>query len=285
MPFSLSPQGHLHFNESAASGLEPRLANLLRQAATSSSAHVLLSLATRALDAPLPPAGAFWREFGRRFITRLCHTPDLPPTGAALAPPPDHELSALGDAAPPMPGAEYLRTETLNNLWRELDTLVLAEIRSYEGGAQAWLKAQNPVWHLVGRVTFHLAENKRDPDRPFAFLATYTHRISDQAKPQYLPLGRALQDYAGAGNRSGLLTLLAPVKRAAEKSTLARELVDSQRVFQPQVWTPREAHRFLRDIPLFEDSGLQNRNPSDGLHALSRSRYRDSVESGTLESD
>ncbi|MBI3886573.1 MAG: DEAD/DEAH box helicase [Opitutae bacterium] len=260
MPISLSPQGRLHCEETAAAGLEPRVAAALPRAAAQSSAHLLLSLATTALDAPLPPAGAFWRELGRRYFTRLCHTPDLA-AATALAAPPDEELAAFADSAPPMPGAEYLRVETLRALWGELDALTFSEIRATAGGAPAWLKAQNPVWNLVGRVTFHLAENKRDPDRPFAFLATYTHRISEQAKPQYLPLGRALQDYAGARNRGALLALLAPVQRAAEKSALARELVDSQRVFQPQVWTAREAHRFLRDIPLLEDSGLLVRIP------------------------
>ena len=133
--------------------------------------------------------------------------------------------------------------------------------RAEAGGPAAWLAAQNPLWRQVGRVTFHLAENKRDAERPLAFLATYTHRLSEQAKPQYLPLGRALQEDAGAGNRAALLTLLAPVQRAAEQSTLARELVESQRVFQPQTWTAREAHRFLGDVALCEASGLLVRIP------------------------
>ena len=236
------------------------MAETLRAAAAQSSARVLLTLATRVLAVPLPPAGAYWREFGRRYFTQLCHTPDLA-AAVSLSAPADEELVAFADTAPPMPGAEYLGMEMLRGLWLELDALAFAEIRATEGGAPAWLKAQNPVWNLVGRVTFHLAENKRDPSRPFAFLATYTHRISEQAKPQYLPLGRALQEYAGARNRAVLLALLAPVQRAAEKSALARELVESQSVFQPQTWTPREAHRFLRDIPLLEDSGLLVRIP------------------------
>ncbi len=260
MPFTLSPQGRLHFDETAASALEPGVADALRAAAVKSSAHVLLALAARALHASLPPVGVFWREFARRYFTQLCHTPD-PAAAGSLAPPADEELAALAGGAPPMPGAEYLRAETLRALWMEFDAFAFAGMGAAEGGAQGWLKTQNPLWHLVGRVTFHLAENKRDPERPFAFLATYTHRISEQAKPQYLPLGRALQDYAGASNRAALLSLLVPVQRAAEKSALARELVDSQRVFQPQTWTAREAHRFLRDIPLFEDSGLLVRIP------------------------
>jgi ERCC4-related helicase len=31
------------------------------------------------------------------------------------------------------------------------------------GGLSAWLKKQSPLWHRVGRVCFHPAENKRDP--------------------------------------------------------------------------------------------------------------------------
>ncbi len=261
MPFSISPQGRLHFDESATAGLDARAAEILREAAERSSAHVLLSLATDTLDAALPPVAAFWREFGRRYLTRLCHTPEMPAGGTGIDPPSTDELAALAEAVPPMPGAEYVSAEALRRLWQELDALAWAEIRAEAGGAQGWLKARNPVWQVVGRVTFHLAENKKNPDRPFAFLATYAHRVSDQAKPQYLPLGRALQDYAGARNRNALLALIAPVQRAAEKSALVRELVDSQRVFQPQAWLPRDAHRFLRDIPLFEDAGLLVRIP------------------------
>lgn len=52
---------------------------------------------------------------------------------------------------------------------------------------------------------------------PFAFLATYTVRLSAHAKAQHLPLGRALSEYAGAPDRSQLLSLLLPVQRAAEQ--------------------------------------------------------------------
>jgi superfamily II DNA or RNA helicase len=260
MPISLSPQGRLHLEDSSAAQLEERVATSLRTAADHSSAQLLLTLATRLLAAALPPAGVFWREFGRRYLTALCQVSDIAAL-VTLAPPTAAEWALLVDDVPPMVGAEYVRVDTLHTLWLELDAWVFSEIRDFEGGAAAWLRAQNPVWQLVGRVTFHLAENKRDAQRPFAFLATYTHRISEQAKPQYLPLGRALQEYAGAGNRAVLLSLLAPVQRAAEQSAVARELVDSQRIYQPQLWTAQEAHRFLRDVPLFEDSGLLIRIP------------------------
>ena len=114
---------------------------------------------------------------------------------------------------------------------------------------------------LVGRVTFHLAENKRDEQYPFAFLATYSSRLSVQGRPQHKPLGQALKEYLGAENRPALLSLLTPVQQATERSTLARELVESGDVYRPQAWTPAEAFRFLQDIPAFEESGLLVRVP------------------------
>jgi non-specific serine/threonine protein kinase len=123
------------------------------------------------------------------------------------------------------------------------------------------LQSLNPVWHLLGRVTFHLAENKRNPAHPFAFLATYTHRLGAGAKLQHLPLAQALRDYAGAKNQAQLTALLEPVRQAAENSPLVRELLDTKALFQPQAWTVAQAYRFLTEVPKLEDSGLVVRVP------------------------
>lgn len=47
---------------------------------------------------------------------------------------------------------------------------------------------------------FHLAENKRNPERPFAFMATYASRLSVIGRVQHLPLERALNDYAASSS-------------------------------------------------------------------------------------
>ena len=78
---------------------------------------------------------------------------------------------------------------------------------------------------------------------------------------QHEPLGKALKEYAGAKNRSALLSLLLPIQQAAEHSTLISELVDSGEVYHALAWSPREAYRFLQDIPVFEESGLVVRVP------------------------
>jgi hypothetical protein len=85
-----------------------------------------------------------------------------------------------------------------------------------------------PAWHVVGRVTFHLAENKTDTQRPFAFLATFTEKLSATGQPQHLPLARALQLYAGQKDQTALNALLEPVRIAAEKSKLLREWFETR---------------------------------------------------------
>src|SRR5204863_5058871 len=119
-------------------------------------------------------------------------------------------------------------------LWAELRDFVVARAAKHRDGPAAYLAAVNPLWHLLGRVTFHLAENKRDSVRPFAFLATYTHKLSGQSRLQHLPLADALKTYAGAKDQQKLESLLEPVRRAAERSPLAKELLDKKSLFAPQ---------------------------------------------------
>jgi non-specific serine/threonine protein kinase len=249
----------------------------LTEAFETSAADGLLLLATDGLTLLLPPSPSYWRDFSRLYLHRLCHAGNADTAPAPALPAERAELAEFALQAPPMRGGEFLVPELLEALWRDLGALICHE--TAESGLAAWLEAKNPLWHTVGRVTFHLAENKRDPERPFAFLATYTHRISDQGKPQHLPMARALQEYAGAKNKSALTNLLSPVQRAAEKSGLARELVESRRLFQPLAWTPVEAHRFLRDIPLLEESGLLVRVP-DWWKSARPSRPRVNVRIG-----
>jgi non-specific serine/threonine protein kinase len=126
------------------------------------------------------------------------------------------------------------------------------------------------VWHLVGRVTLHLAENKRNEEKPFAFLATYTDKVSSAGRVQHLPLGRAVQAYTEQKNQAVLDALLRPVRTASEQSALLRELLETRRIFQALAWSPDDAFRFLREIPLLEQCGLvvkvpdwwKNRRPS-----------------------
>src|SRR5205807_2343156 len=140
---------------------------------------------------------------------------------------------------------------------RKLRAALRSELR--DTSLEQWFQDRHAAWNVVGRVCFHLAENKADEERPFAFLATYTTRLSSRAQPQHRPLGQAVRDFAS--DKGALLSLLLPVQRASEKSVLAKELVDDGRLFRTLAWTPGEALRFLREVPAFEAAGIVVRVP------------------------
>ncbi len=260
----ISPAGRLTLTTDALAepSLDASLAADIVAAFERSNAAGLLLLASRAWNKPVPPSLVFWREFTQRFFQSLCQLgEDLEGSWEQLPPPSDTEFEPLIAAAPPMHGLEYLSQHLLTELWGEVRAVAHEQARQHADGAAAYLRDLNPVWHLLGRVTFHLAENKRDPEHPFAFLATYTHRLSSQAKLQHLPLGQALKEYAGAGNRAQLSALLEPVQRAAADSELVRELLDTRALFQPQAWSIHQAHRFLQEVPRLEAAGLVVRVP------------------------
>jgi non-specific serine/threonine protein kinase len=261
----LSPHGRLLLEETSDGAAADALAAdpAWVAAFAESSARGLLALAGQRQDtAAWPAAWAFWREFSAAYLTALAHTPDAPAGQSVteIAPPPELGFN-LALRIPAMPGAEYATPDHFAALWRELDALARAEAQA-GGGLKLWLGRINPALHLLGKVTFHLAENKRSPETPFAFMTTYTHRLSAQEKPVHLPLARALQEYAGAKNQAALRSLLEPVQQAAERSPWTREQLDSRRLFQPQAWTPAQAYAFLREVPALEASGIITRIPN-----------------------
>ncbi len=274
MPFELvfTPSGRLQAVESAATepftldatpgpAADGRLKKVFG-AFASGQAQGLFALATERFEGPLAPSLAYWRTLTARYLTALCHTPQT--AGPALHPipaPTDAELASLLLGVPPMPGAEYVTQEALVGLWNDLDAWVRGEVAAAEGGLAGFLKERAPQWHQVGRVCFHLAENRRDPDCPFAFLATYAPSVSGSGRVQYQPLSEALRQYAGARDKQTLVKLLSPVHLASQKSPLAKELVDSGDIYQALAWMPRQAYRFLKDVPVLEESGVLVRLP------------------------
>jgi non-specific serine/threonine protein kinase len=255
---ALTPHGRLTLVDDAdAPPLDPEPAQRLRNAFERGSGYGLLQLGAAEAGAALPPVFSYWREFGAGYVTALCTQPD-----ARVPAPSAAELERLVLSVPPMTGAEYLTAEILNALWQELDAAFGIELAESKCGIQDFLKRRNPAWNLVGRVHFNLAENRKDLDAPFAFLATYTTRLTANAKAQHLPLGKALGEYAGAANKDRLLSLLLPVQRASETCPWLKALVDGGEIFHPLRWTPNEAIQLLRDVPQLESAGVVVRMPA-----------------------
>lgn len=224
------------FSESEAAGL-------LALAATSSPHQVNASL-------------GFWRDIAADVLRSLCHVPETEVfTQETITPPSEVRLAEWLQNAPPMPGAEYLTLEVLRRVWQRLLDWTVQQA-SECGGLGPFLETYARQWSRVGRVTLHLAENKGDTQYPFAFMATYATGLSRAGRVQRLPLGRALQEYAGTDRKPELLSLLSPLHAAARRSELIADLVESGDIFHTFVWTPGEAYAFLKEIPVYEECGL-----------------------------
>jgi SNF2 family DNA or RNA helicase len=260
----LTPAGRLRLQEGQGDRTTSFDAWMTKVADAFSSCQAagLFTLSASNPGAPMSPSLSYWRDFTSRYLSRLCRTPGSAEQALDLSEPPSpSEIKAILDAAPPMVGGEYLNAELLHHFWVDLDGWVRNQIASSDSGLSGWLKKFAPAWQQVGRVCFHLAENKNDSKFPFAFLATYAPGLSRAGRVQYQPLGRALQEYAGQRNKYALIRLLSPVQTASEKSEFVRKLVDSGGVFHPLAWPPKDAYLFLRDVPLLEESGLLVRVP------------------------
>ncbi len=273
----ITPHGHLLVRDTPHEHPDRKPSKALLAAYSESPAHGMLYSASEEIEAVLPVSFEFARAIARLYLTNLCKAATGEP-GEAIPelPPPAADLERAMLQAPPMIGLEYLNLDVLSSWWQDLDSLTRSEIDKHPGGARGYLRARNPQWHFVGRVTLHLAENKRDSQYPFAFLATYANGLTPQGKVKHEPLGRALQQYAGEQDREAMLNLLLPISKAAETSELIRRLVDSGEIYHPLAWSPREAYEFLKAIPTLESSGLIARVP-DWWNAQKPTRPRVSV--------
>ena len=261
----LTPHGLLTLRQTGETlAVDVARGSRLEKAFARGPGHGLLVLGADEVGTALPPVLSYWRELAARYVTALCALPGLG-EGASKPPvpaPADGELDKIAAAVPPMTGAEYLTAAVLADLWRAMDAAFDAELAEAKLSVQEFLKCRHPAWNLVGRVHFNLAENRKDEDAPFAFLATYTTRLSAEAKAQHLPLGKALQEYAGARNRERLLSLLMPVQRAAEHCPWLKAMVDAGEIFHPLRWSPQQALQFLKDVPALESAGVVVRMPA-----------------------
>ena len=259
MNIRLTPAGRLRWEptgDEAATGAPP----FLQGAFETDWREALFTLAAEKTPTGDMPSVRYWQQLAERHLTGLCHVPEDAES---------FEVEPLSSAdcarwiltAPPMRGGEYLCEETLQRIWEGLDGWVRETVPRF-GGLTAFLRERAPKWQQVGRVCFHLAENRNDETRPFAFMATYASGFGAAGRVKHLPLRKALEQYAGARNRAALVKLLSPVQRAAESCGWVKDLVDSGDVYRPMAWTAAQAFRLLRSAADLEESGLSVRLPN-----------------------
>jgi non-specific serine/threonine protein kinase len=260
---SVQPSGHLHCFVDDQQNVEkssPYYKNSIFKAFSQQTGEGLLTLSNYKDGSELSPSVYYWREFAKLYMTERCHAHDI--SHEQIKPiPPEFDGQQLLQNVPPMKGAEYLSQQVLENLWCEFDDWICEQVSEMGGKLADFLKKKAPQWRQVGRVCFHLAENKQDPDYPFAFIATYIPQLSNQGTTQHLPLGKALQEYAGARNKKALINLLSPVQLASQSSELIHELVDSGDIYHPLAWNTEESYQFLKEVSIYETCGLIVRLP------------------------
>ncbi len=199
------------------------------------------------------PTLSFWQRLAEQYLTELCHLPEE----EIFSPIEIENLAEWVIRAPPMIGGEYLSIELLKRMWNELN-LWMAQ----QEDVHQFLKKRAPKWQQVGRVCFHLAENKNNPDRPFAFLATYSTGFSAAGRVKHLPLKKAIEQYSGQKNQQALVKLLTPVQNAANACKWVENLLKTAELYQPLAWSPKQAYQFLTTIPQLEESGLSIKIPN-----------------------
>ena len=194
LSIALSPQGRLHVGAPGASTVAKRFER--------GDGHGLFCWVPQP-DATLAPGDRVLARRGTAFVIELCAIPDLEGLRAGVkVEPPRGELARAGRR-----GAADGRRRVPDRARSEESLVAMGEAAARASSppgrdGRGVPAPREPAVELVGRVYFHLAENKRDADAPFAFLATYTTRLSAPRRgPQHLPLGQALREYAGAATR------------------------------------------------------------------------------------
>ena len=259
MGIRLTPAGRLRW-ESSGDEAAPTGSPSLQSAFETDWREALFTLAADKIPTQDMPSVRYWQQLVERYLTGLCHVPE-DAESFEVEPLTSADCARWILTAPPMQGGEYLSEGTLQRIWERLDGWVRETVTS-TGGLAAFLQRRAPKWHQVGRVCFHLAENRNDETRPFAFMATYASGFGAAGRLKHLPLRKALEQYAGAKNRVALVKLLSPVQQAAEACDWVKDLVDSGDIYRPMAWTAARAYRLLRSAADLEESGLSVRLPN-----------------------
>ena len=154
---------------------------------------------------------SYWYEFSATFLKEQC-TNGLQSEGSNDI---TESLSqSFLNSRPPMKGGEYLDRSLLSSLWQSMHKCLVEDLQNHGGTWSKFLEKNYPRWSQVGCLHFHLAEREGSHKDPFAFLATYTTRVSEKARLQHVTLGQAINEATSMGRKESLLSLLKPLQEA-----------------------------------------------------------------------
>jgi len=205
------------------------------------------------------PSIEYLHHIAEMLIKRLSQQSDIEFTRAAVKVELlENELCQIRDELPFVIGMEYVDDVWIRKLWEALLVVFRREIKDYDGTVVRYFAENNSNINVVGRVFFHLVENKEDK-YPFAFMATYSTKPVKSKKAVHTPLKNALKEFDG--DETKLLKLISTVIKAAEKSRFISELLESGELFSPLKLTTEEAYTILKETAIYEEAGIMCRVP------------------------
>ena len=74
-----------------------------------------------------------------------------------------------------------------------------------------------------------------------------------------MPLGKAIEEFSEKKSKKNILNILEPIQNATKESLFLNELLESGEIFHPQMWVPKEALLFLKDVSIYEKYGIKRR--------------------------
>lgn len=169
--------------------------------------------------------------------------------------PAKHFYQTLVNEVPFVIGYEFVTISWLQAIHQELANIFAEEMKNFQGSVADYVQSKNQNLTTAGRVYFHLIERKQGPT-PFAFLATYA--TLQNGKVNHRPLKNALSEFE---NSTEIFSLLSAVGRVADESTFISQLVESGELFSPLGFNEQEAYQFLKETPIYEESGVICRIP------------------------
>ena len=130
----------------------------------------------------------YLRLIASTFVKKLSINPDVELLREKIVVEIDEdEMNHLFESLPYLNGASNFNHNWIENAWGKLNHSFAKMIHTYKGSVEQFIVSMNPNIHLVGRIFFHLVESKKE-DFPFAFLATYATKVSQDGKSKHLPL-------------------------------------------------------------------------------------------------
>ncbi len=203
----------------------------------------------------------FLREISGWYVHELLTNPQLEELREEAMPSyGEQDVYRWRKRVPPMVGAEIINADFIFGIIGMVRKAYEREVGKRDEPVEQILRAISPgAGFLADRVHFHLVENRKDEEHPFAFMATYSTRQGADDIISHLPLGNALKEFSSDAKK--LVSLLSSIKTAGAKSPLIHSLLESGEIFHPLGFTASNAHDFLLEVPLYEDCGILCRIP------------------------